>query len=379
MSDPNETPAAEEAAATTAPSASPVAEASADADAAGLDDELASATLAADGNPTVPATVPEPQAPRRGFGEWLLRRRELAEKQGQLAALTGHALALRRGKAALAFAEQAAHPVDPSPEGGGAAISLGLALEAMAWGLAAQAHLPNAVPSPSGALAAADHELLLALAGNEDELRALEQLAAEDFVARAGRGEADVAADAAKVRRIADDLLHRAEAPRREVDAIRVARVFRLGTLFALLGLVLFGGFKGVELATLPRDLAKGKPWKASSAYPNFNLAEHTCDGTETYVFFHTREEEHPWFEIDLGAPQMVRRLDVRNRMDGLRDRAVPIIAEVSENGREWREVSRRTTTFETWTAKFAPVKARYVRLKVLKRTFFHLEQVAVR
>jgi hypothetical protein len=229
------------------------------------------------------------------------------------------------------------------------------------------------------ALAGEHRAFLAALAGGEDELAEVARTVEQGFVERAERSEAAVALEGRRVRELALAVLRRAEAPRREIDAIRLARVARVGLLVAIVTALLFGAVKGIELATLPRDLAAGKPWKASSQYAGFSAAEHICDGVETRILFHTKEEESPWFEIDLGRSQTVQRLDVRNRADGLRDRAVPLVAEISENGRDWREVSRRSTTFDTWTTKFAPVSARYVRLRAQRRTFLHLEKISVR
>ena len=351
----------------------------------GADDGGSSALLADVGEgesviagETTPAA---PARPRRSFREWLLRSGELASKKAQIAGDAPRVHAIRRGRAALVHASQAAHPVGGPREGGSAAVSLGLAVEGLVWALAAQRADTSVVVTAdaAAALAEADPELIRALCENETDLEVLRRCAAETFVDRAARPEADVARDAEIVRRVGNELLHRATAPRREIDAIRVVRLARIGVLLGFLGLICFGGYKGVVAATLPPDIAKGRPWTTSSTYPNFSPQEHTCDGTETYVIFHTREEENPWFQIDLGSVQNIKRIDVRNRMDGLRERAVPLIAEVSEDGRTWREVAKRTTVFDTWTAKFAPTKARYVRLKALRRTFLHLENVAVR
>lgn len=383
MSEPSDTPPQDEAAASTEPSSalpSSSAPPLSSPPEAHADEAFSPDELGADGLPV--ADVPAaPAAPRRTFREWLFRSRELADKRAAIEGDSARMHAVRRGRAALVHAGQALHPVVPPRDGGSASISLGLAIEGLVWALAAQrgAGSHEVGTDAAAALEAADPAVLRALVEREADLAVLRRVAAESFVARAERSEAEVAQDAETVRRVANELLHVATAPRRELDAIRAARVGRLGTLLAIVGLVFFGGYKGVVAATLPPDLAKGRPWSASSSYPNFSAAEHTCDGTETFVLFHTREEENPWFQIDLGTAQTVKRLDVRNRMDGLRERAVPLVAEISENGRDWKEVARRTAVFDTWTAKFTPVKARYVRLKVQRRTFLHLEQVAVR
>jgi len=44
-----------------------------------------------------------------------------------------------------------------------------------------------------------------------------------------------------------------------------------------------------------------------------------------------------------------------------------------------WRELARRDTDFSSWTVKFPPRTARYLRLRVARHTTFHLKDVALR
>src|SRR4051812_16425015 len=55
-----------------------------------------------------------------------------------------------------------------------------------------------------------------------------------------------------------------------------------------------------------PRDLAARRPWVASSA-----VASHARNGIDPSSkgpgpFFHTEPSDHPWIEIDLGAPRVM-------------------------------------------------------------------------
>jgi hypothetical protein len=95
-------------------------------------------------------------------------------------------------------------------------------------------------------------------------------------------------------------------------------------------------------------------------------------------MLFHTSEERNPWFEIDLGEIKPVRRLTVKNRADSNGERAVPLIAELSNDRSNWQVVARRDSPFTVWEPSFAPTKARYLRLRVPRLTFLHLEQVKV-
>jgi hypothetical protein len=70
--------------------------------------------------------------------------------------------------------------------------------------------------------------------------------------------------------------------------------------------------------------------------------------------------------------------VDIINRRDCCEERTIPLIVEVSDNRAQWREVARRKETFTQWTAELPKTSARYVRLRVGKRTIFHLEGVSV-
>jgi hypothetical protein len=133
----------------------------------------------------------------------------------------------------------------------------------------------------------------------------------------------------------------------------------------------------GARVLLLGPNLAEGKPFRLSSNFSGWTacLAQNNCMG----LMFHTETESAPWIEFDLGAPRKVSRIEVINRSDCCADRAVPLIIELSTDQTSWTQVARRDAEFGTWTAKFHPKVARYVRLKTLKRTALHLKSIAVR
>lgn len=160
--------------------------------------------------------------------------------------------------------------------------------------------------------------------------------------------------------------------------ALAFSRVTRLATWF-----VVALGLLTVSLVSLPRlfapaDLAEGKHWRASSTLESCHPDRIECGGVRTSIFFHTREEEQPWVEFDLGAPITFRSVSVRNRTDGFQDRAVPLVLEVSDDRQTWRQLGQRDDPFITWTSSFDAVSARYVRLRAARRTFLHLESIKV-
>jgi len=118
-----------------------------------------------------------------------------------------------------------------------------------------------------------------------------------------------------------------------------------------------------------PIDLAAGKPWRTSSTLSAAYSAK---------ILFHTNEEMNPWFEIDLGEIKPVRRLYIKNRADARWERAVPLLVELSNDRSNWQAVAKRESPFAIWEPSFAASKARYVRLRVPRVTYLHLEQVKV-
>lgn len=118
--------------------------------------------------------------------------------------------------------------------------------------------------------------------------------------------------------------------------------------------------------------------WKASSAYTGYHLAGELPRETKYDTFFHTNEEANPWVEIDLGHERDVSRVIVTNRFDCCFDRAIPLIVQVRGDRGMFREVARRTTSFNKWSAVFPTEKARYIRLTLPNKGVLHLRNVEV-
>jgi hypothetical protein len=51
----------------------------------------------------------------------------------------------------------------------------------------------------------------------------------------------------------------------------------------------------------------------------------------------------------------------------------------VSDDRKAYREIARRDESFAVWQPDIAPQKARFVRLRAMKRTFLHLEGVQIK
>lgn len=174
-----------------------------------------------------------------------------------------------------------------------------------------------------------------------------------------------------------------ASVARLEAEAYRHERLLSLrrwrislvsiGALSGLLAVLLALGVIGPA-----PNLALGKRATPSSNlegedYPPRQLV----DGNADDLGFHTELEDEPSVTIDLLASQTIRRVVVVNR-SSYRERALPLVIETSTDGKIYRHFARRQRLFNTWTAKSAPVQARFVRLRVENTTYFHLNEVSI-
>jgi len=182
------------------------------------------------------------------------------------------------------------------------------------------------------------------------------------------------------LRSLAIRLLAELDLNKRAADAIWRQRGVWCGLLAAALALTTLLLIRASERAEVSKDLAQGKPWRASSAAgaaPACTSPDQDCAQSRQF-FFHTNEERKPWLEIDLGSEKRFSAVRVENRKDCCAERAAPLLVEVSSDQSHWRQVAKRDTTFTSWLAKFAPESARYVRLRLDKREYFHLRRVRV-
>lgn len=175
-------------------------------------------------------------------------------------------------------------------------------------------------------------------------------------------------------------LLAEQEVDKRALEALWTQRIVRVGLILGLFAALAIVGLKASDGAEEAGDLAKGKPWRASSAYSGVTACtspQQECAQSPDF-FFHTQEELKAWLEIDLGSELTFSGVRVVNRRDCCAERAAPLIIEVSSDQQHWRKVARRDAVFSSWLAKFAPVSARYVRVHLEKRESLHLQRVRV-
>lgn len=336
------------------------------------------------------AVAPSPPAVAQGGGlvEWALRTRAIAHARADAAAGSPRRAELyRRARLALELADRTHDAVDPLKHGSGAALAIGLYREAVYWALASLEGVAvqpekrgddgGTPPDFESLWKGADEDLIEALPGSTERVREL--FLTRTFVDHADENEAVQATDAAVLRAFAHAIAVRAGGPYAGLDRLRRERLVRsamvaIGAFFGVLVLVL-----AVSAILRKPDLARGKPWRASSSWGDCQPAKRTCGGiTDTAIFFHTNEDPSPWVEIDLGVPTTFSSITVKNRSDCCTDRAVPLVVETSDDQKSWVEIARKKDDFTTWSASFAPKQARYVRVRVDRKTWLHLEKVII-
>jgi hypothetical protein len=175
-------------------------------------------------------------------------------------------------------------------------------------------------------------------------------------------------------------LLHALEEDKRVVQAYATQRVAGLMVIVVIAVLSGLAGTSFVKWIREPKDLAAGKVFTASSKLMDCHPDNGECGGIPLKILFHTNEERNPWYQVDLGEPAPTySSLYVRNRTDAAMMRAIPLVVEVSDDGKAFREVTRRTEGFVDWEPHFAPQHARYLRVRVDRISTLHLEALKVR
>jgi hypothetical protein len=311
---------------------------------------------------------------KRSVWQWFWRGKELAlARQAVRDVPAGVRLQLTRARTAQELGERALEPIDALRSGPSLPLSVSLFREAAYWALSAQS---EAAPAPdlASAFERVELETLTFAAGSSDGLEQVKKaLLLKSFRETADDSPEQQRQDATVLRAFVQALIDLQLGPERRVGRALVQRWVRFGlSTFFLLSLIIAGS---VLLGGALRgpDLLVARPWRTSSSNPSVPRAE------RREYFFHTQEEDSPWIEYDLGKPTVFSVVEVSNRRDCCPERAAPAVIEVSTDQQHWKEVSRRADSYSVWEAKFAATTARYVRVRVLRRSILHLSGVAVR
>ena len=146
---------------------------------------------------------------------------------------------------------------------------------------------------------------------------------------------------------------------------LRWLKVLGVAAVALVLGAL---GFHLSRGAPVEAGLLAGKPFVVSSKLGH--------DPGSPRLLFHTVQEVSPWVEYDLLQPTQVKEVSVENRSDCCNERALPLVIEGSDDRVTWREFARRTEPFSRTVISFSPVQTRYLRLRVDRTSYLHLEAV---
>lgn len=328
--------------------------------------------------PFTPQAVPAAASSTNPVWEWIWRAGAL-EKARALPKLSWLGRErLRRARLAAELGDRALDPIEPLRAGSSLPLALSLYREAAYWALIQESEAPNIPATLADAMTSSKLDLPK-LAGSADALKAVRAALAEKSFVESAEDSADaVRRDAELAQTFVYGLID-ADLDRDDrVASLLVQRWLRMAGVCLIGCVVLFGLWSGVRRATQGPDLLLGKPWHISSKAFDCHPQSSECGGARTTIFFHTNEDDSPWIEYDLGSPQTIGRVQVTNREDCCSERATPLVIEVSDDRTNWRSVARAAETFRDWETKFEPVKARYLRARVDRRSQLHLVRISV-
>lgn len=138
-----------------------------------------------------------------------------------------------------------------------------------------------------------------------------------------------------------------------------------------------------VAMALAPRDLALGKKVTSSTQPEKSNRrpAGLTNGSLELSFGAETKEEDAPWFVVDLGEPTAIDRVVVYNRGDHEGDGNVPLALDVGEALDAMDTVGMRSTPFtrgDPWIVRGLQRTARYVRVRRTTKGPLVLDEIEV-
>ena len=171
----------------------------------------------------------------------------------------------------------------------------------------------------------------------------------------------------------------RGQVEARSITNLRGLRWGRLTAIAVVAAAVAWGTVRG---RIVPADVALGKPVHPSSRRSATPEGQDLVDGdVGTSFAIHTNTEDNPNVVIDLLGTFSVDKVVVYNRVDGWFDDSLPLVVELSLDGSHYEEVGRREQHFDAdppWTVAVTHHRARFVRLRVARRSYLALSEVEV-
>jgi hypothetical protein len=330
--------------------------------------------------------VPRNSAPPRvverrassGLFEWFWRGRAIAAVRARAGSGTRERELERRARVAAHLAAHAFEPRERFPDGDATFLACALYRESVSWAVRALAGDESlATPDVRALWSAIEPSVLRRVAPDDAAVEALRR----SYVETSSADFAELAVDeqarnVERLRALSTALLQQLDVTQRLVDGLWLQRLLRCGLVLLVL---LVAGLGYLVADRYGPDFARGKTWRASSDFQTGGCKspEQRCDDSP-YYFFHTRVEPNPWVEIDLGGPKTFTRLRIDNREDCCYERAVPLVVEVSDDAKRWKQVAWRKQAFTRWNVDLPPTSARFVRIRVKGEGPLHLKGVRV-
>jgi hypothetical protein len=244
------------------------------------------------------------------------------------------------------------------------------------------ARTPDAAPDAldPGAMPALPDDPARPHADPSDDRRVREALAARDELYFDRLPAEDVERARWALDRAASLLRRRIEA--RTLVSVRGTRWGRIAAVLAVLGYVTL---QVVRATLLPRDIALGKPVRLSSVTgknkPTPQDGQALVDGDLGPTPVSTTTEDNPSIVVDLVDSYWIDKVKVYNRADGWFDDCLPLIVELSADGKSWEQIGRREEHFGVdppWVVEGGGRRATQVRLRVARKSYLALSEVEV-
>ena len=317
-----------------------------------------------------------------GLREWLFRSRAITEATTR-APTSEQRFCLGQSAEALNIADHQLELARVEDARGSTNAAISLYRESLYWSLRAldPESAVAEVPTLEALFRTLPRRMLADLAGGSVALLALDDALVRDSFVATARLAPDArlrVAEAAK--QFAHAAFDAAERQGNRLERLRRQRVTRpLALLLLAMSLVGVAAFF-VHRGTAPPLISNRRPYMVSSQIPPYSTTRRLTPRLHDGWIFHTTEEREPWFRVDLGRVRTITSIEIENRHEACcKARAIPLVVEVSNDGRRYRPVATRYEVFDTWTPEFSGVTGRFVRLRVQGRsTILHLAGVEI-
>jgi len=128
-------------------------------------------------------------------------------------------------------------------------------------------------------------------------------------------------------------------------------------------------------------NLARGSVVTTSGGAPVTSNLRYLTDGNPWnagYAGVATQYQDSPWLMLDLGSERTVSRVLVYSCVQCEHPLIVPLILELSRDGRSFEEVERQVQRFDLWEPVIPPRPARFVRFRLLGRGYLRFREIEV-